>query len=135
MIPGFLNKMLTLFSDECEDDLNSLRPSRKSPRFKLFKSGKPSLQEPPERPGLYRLLRKDTGEIWYIGQASKLKTRINQHKQSKKEVEWVAAWKEIGTCFTEDAYKVLKQTRQLQKSLLKSPLRPSYKGSPVSYGK
>ncbi len=26
-------------------------------------------------------------------------------------------------------------TRQLQKSLLKSPLRPSYKGSPVSYGK
>ena len=96
-----LEKALWLFDDESRE-----------PR--LFGRGRPSLREPPPKPGLYRLIRTDNGKIWYIGQASNLAKRIPQHISRFPDIEWKAAWKAIGTCFTEEAYDRLRELEDEQ---------------------
>ena len=93
-----LNDALWLFDDETRE-----------PR--LFGPGRPSTRTPPPEPGLYRLIRRDTGEIWYIGQASDLADRIQRHRNAPPHV---AAWKAIGTCFTEEAYYLLLEKEREQ---------------------
>ena len=87
---------------------------RESRDPRLFGPGRPSQATPPEKPGLYRLIRKDDGRIWYIGQASNLANRIRAHSKSFPEIEWVAAWKAIGTCFTKEAYDLLRDKERSQ---------------------
>ena len=101
MMRELLEKALWLFDDESRE-----------PR--LFGRGRPSLREPPPKPGLYRLIRTDNGKIWYIGQASNLAKRIPQHKSRIPGIEWKAAWKAIGTCFTEEAYDRLRELEDEQ---------------------
>ena len=50
----------------------------------IFKRGRPSRQEPPIRPGIYRFKNKDTGDIDYIGESVDLKGRISNHFRSKE---------------------------------------------------
>ena len=97
-----LNDALWLFDDETRD-----------PR--LFGPGRPSMRTPPQQPGLYRLIREDNGQILYIGQASDLENRISQHiGRSFPDIEWMVAWKAIGTCFTEEAYDLLRDKEREQ---------------------
>ena len=116
---NLLNDALWLFHDE-------------SQVYELFRAGKPSRQEPPPEPGLYRLIRPDTGEIWYIGQASHLAERIREHRNDFPNIEWVAAWKAIGTCFTEEAYDLLlqKEREQINKHDPEGNLRSGGAGRP-----
>lgn len=51
----------------------------------LYKPGRPSKQEPPEKPGIYRWRNKETGDIDYIGETNNLKRRENQHERTKIE--------------------------------------------------
>ena len=95
-----LDHALGIFLDECNP--------------KLFKPGKPALGDPPQKPGLYRLIRSDTGIIWYVGQTSNLKKRIAEHANDFPGIEWVAAWKVIETCFTKEAYDLLKEMEKKQ---------------------
>lgn len=53
---------------------------------KLYKPGRPSKQEPPEKPGEYRWRNKETGCIDYYGEACNLKRRAYQHEHSEKPV-------------------------------------------------
>lgn len=68
MTKELLQRALWLFDDDS-----------RSPQ--LFGSGRPSMRNPPPKPGLYRLIRTHNGEIWYIGQASNLARRISEHKK------------------------------------------------------
>ena len=81
---------------------------------RLFKPGRPSQGDPPQKPGLYRLIRKDNGEVLYIGQASNLAQRIRAHKNHFLDMEWVVAWKTIETCFTGEAYDLLRDMERKQ---------------------
>lgn len=45
----------------------------------ILRRGRPSRQDPPDRPGIYRFVRKDTGEVTYVGEASNLRKRKYQH--------------------------------------------------------
>ena len=62
-----------------------------------FKRGRPSRQDPPHKPGLYRFKNKETGEIDYIGESVDLKRRTSQHlrygdvSRDTHHVEWQAA--------------------------------------------
>ena len=70
MMRELLDRALWFFDDESRD-----------PR--LFGPGRPSLREPPpEKPGLYRLIRTDNGKIWYIGHTNDLERRISEHRRS-----------------------------------------------------
>ena len=80
----------------------------------LFKPGRPSQGDPPQEPGLYRLIRTDDGEVLYIGQASNLAKRIYEHKHDFPDMEWVVAWKAIETCFTREAYDLLRDMERKQ---------------------
>lgn len=69
----------------------------------LYKPGRPSKREPPEKPGEYRYRNKETGEVEYIGETSNLKQRENQHERSDKPVsrethdfEWKVADRRYG---------------------------------------
>ncbi len=42
----------------------------------LFRRGRPSRQEPPNRPGMYRFRSKQTGEVDYIGEAVNIARRV-----------------------------------------------------------
>ena len=65
----------------------------------IFKRGRPSRQDPPDRPGLYRFIDKITGEIDYIGESGDLRSRRGQHFRSddllvssdSHHFEWKAA--------------------------------------------
>lgn len=64
----------------------------------IFKRGRPSRQDPPSGPGLYRFVDKLTGRLDYIGETSNLRRRISEHFRSDKQVspethhaEWQAA--------------------------------------------
>lgn len=52
----------------------------------LYKPGRPSRQEPPEKPGEYRWVCKETGEIDYVGETNNLKRRASEHERSEKPV-------------------------------------------------
>lgn len=52
----------------------------------LYKKGRPSRKDPPEKPGEYRFRNKETNEIDYIGETSNLKRRLQQHERSDKPV-------------------------------------------------
>ena len=52
----------------------------------IFKKGRPSRHDPPNRSGVYRLRDKATGNIDYIGETSNLKRRIGEHFRSDKPV-------------------------------------------------
>lgn len=52
----------------------------------LYKKGRPSKQEPPEKPGEYRWRNKETGVIDYIGETNNLHRRMLQHEKSEKPV-------------------------------------------------
>lgn len=81
---------------------------RESSNPRLFRAGRPSQGNPPDKPGLYRLIRNDDGSILYIGQTSNLANRIREHERhSFPEIDWFAAWKAIVPCFTHDAYQLL----------------------------
>ncbi|PSV56469.1 GIY-YIG nuclease family protein [Photobacterium sp. GB-3] len=47
-----------------------------------YKPGRPSSQPPPKKPGEYRIIDSDSGEIKYIGETNNLKRRFNEHKRS-----------------------------------------------------
>ena len=49
----------------------------------IFKRGRPSRQEPPRQPGIYRFRNKDTGKIDYIGESANLIRRISEQFRSK----------------------------------------------------
>lgn len=87
---------------------------RESRERRLFGPGRPSQADPPEKLGLYRLIRKDNGKILYIGQASNLATRIRAHRNRFPDIEWVAAWRAIRTCFTKEAYDLLRDIERSQ---------------------
>lgn len=42
----------------------------------MYKPGRPSKQEPPEKAGEYRWINKETREIDYIGETSNLHRRM-----------------------------------------------------------
>ena len=88
---------------------------RESSNPRLFRAGRPSQGAPPDKPGLYRLIRKDDGTILYIGQTSNLAKRIREHERhSFREIEWLAAWKAIVPCFTHDVYQLLLDMERTQ---------------------
>ena len=88
---------------------------RESSNPRLFRAGRHSQGDPPDKPGLYRLIRKDDGAILYIGQTSNLAKRIREHERSSfREIEWFAAWKAIVPCFTHDAYQLLLDMERTQ---------------------
>ncbi len=99
----FLDRALQLFERDC----------RESPR-RLFRPGRHSQGDPPPEPGLYRLIRIDNGEPWYIGQTSNLAQRIPQHRDDFPDVEWIPVWKAIVPCFTKEAYGLLKEKERRQ---------------------
>lgn len=83
---------------------NALRLiDRESHEPRLFGPGRPSQGDPPREPGLYRLIRKDTGEVIYIGQASNLAKRIWEHWKEFPGIRSIVAWKAITPCFTPEA--------------------------------
>ena len=45
----------------------------------IFKRGRPSRQRPPEKPGIYYIRDKATGNVAYIGETSNLKRRMAEH--------------------------------------------------------
>lgn len=47
-----------------------------------YKSGAPSKQTPPSKPGEYKAVNKKTGEVKYVGTTNNLKRRIEEHKRS-----------------------------------------------------
>ena len=64
----------------------------------IFRRGRPSRQEPPNRPGIYRFRNKLTGQVDYIGETVNIARRIVVHLRSPKPVsrdthyvEWQAA--------------------------------------------
>ena len=64
----------------------------------IFRRGRPSRQDPPNAPGIYRFICKLTGRVDYIGEASDIARRIVTHLRSTKPVsiethhiEWQAA--------------------------------------------
>ena len=52
----------------------------------LYKKGRPSKQETPEKPGEYRWRNKETGGIDYLGETNNLKRRMTEHERSAKPV-------------------------------------------------
>lgn len=60
----------------------------------IFKRGRPSRQEPPDKPGIYYFRNKVTKKVDYVGETKNLKRRKKQYlaaKTSKKldlEVHW-----------------------------------------------
>ena len=50
----------------------------------IFKRGRPSQQQPPDKPGIYYFRNKRTRKADYIGEANNLKRRKKQHIASKK---------------------------------------------------
>lgn len=50
----------------------------------LYKPGRPSKQDPPQKPGEYRIIDKDTGTIDYLGESNNLQRRKNEHERSGK---------------------------------------------------
>ena len=95
MMRQILDRALTLFERE------SYTPQ-------LFGPGTPSLSDPPAKPGLYRMIRKDDGTIRYIGQTSDLAKRIREQRKRFPEDEYAAAWMAIVPCFTNEAYDLLR---------------------------
>lgn len=64
----------------------------------VYKPGRPSRREPPEKPGEYRYRNKETGDVEYIGESSNLSKRDSQHEKSDEPFgrethyfEWKAA--------------------------------------------
>ena len=49
----------------------------------IFKPGRPSRQNPPDKPGYYYFRNKDTGKVDYVGETVSLKLRMAQHLASK----------------------------------------------------
>ena len=90
-----LDRALTLFE-------------RESRAPQLFGSGRPSLREPPAKPGLYRMIRKDDETIGYIGQTNDLARRIREQRRRFPETEYAAAWMAIVPCFTKEAHDLLR---------------------------
>lgn len=69
----------------------------------LYKPGRPSKQPPPSKPGEYRWINKETGEVDYYGEASNLKRREYQHERSDKPVSREThdfAWKQADGRFS-----------------------------------
>ena len=60
----------------------------------IFKRGRPSRQEPSDKPGIYFFRNKRTKEVDYVGETKNLKRRKKQHLASKTfkkldlEVHW-----------------------------------------------
>lgn len=57
----------------------------------IFKRGRPSRQEPPDKPGIYYFRNKQTNNVDYVGETENLKRRKKQHLTSRKldlEVHW-----------------------------------------------
>ena len=50
----------------------------------IFKRGRPSRQQPPDKPGIYYFRNKTTKKVDYVGEAKSLKRRKEQHLASKK---------------------------------------------------
>lgn len=50
----------------------------------ILKRGRPSRQEPPNGPGIYRFRNKTTGKPEYIGETVNLRKRKKQHGESGK---------------------------------------------------
>lgn len=48
----------------------------------IFKPGRPSRQQPPSRPGLYRWVEIATGIVSYIGETNDLRRRMREHERS-----------------------------------------------------
>lgn len=72
----------------------------------LYKPGRPSKQPPPEKPGEYRWINKETGEVDYYGETNNLKRRQYQHERSDKPVSSDThdfAWKQADARFSVDA--------------------------------
>ena len=57
----------------------------------IFKRGRPSRQEPPDKPGIYYFRNKGTKKVDYVGETKNLNRRKKQYLASKKldlEVHW-----------------------------------------------
>jgi hypothetical protein len=63
-------------------------------RMGIFKRGRPSRQEPSDKPGIYFFRNKRTKKVDYVGETKNLKRRKKQHLASKTfkkldlEVHW-----------------------------------------------
>ena len=60
------------------------------------------------------MIRRGDGTIYYIGQASNLAERIRAHRKDFRDVEWFTAWQAIETCFTREAYDLLREMERAQ---------------------
>lgn len=72
----------------------------------LYKPGRPSKKTPPSKPGEYRWINKETGEIDYYGETNNLKRRKHQHERSSKPVSENThdfAWKQADGRYGVDA--------------------------------
>ena len=70
---------------------------------KLYNSGRPSKQAPPNKPGIYRWIHKKTGVIDYIGETCDLRRRMREHERSDKPVSREThdfAWKQADGRFS-----------------------------------
>ena len=57
----------------------------------IFKRGRPSRQEPPDKPGIYYFRNKLTKKVDYVGETKSLKRRKKEYIASQKldlEVHW-----------------------------------------------
>ena len=50
----------------------------------IYKSGAPSTQKPPNAPGEYRWINKETNEIDYVGETNNLARRKSEHNRSDR---------------------------------------------------
>ena len=48
----------------------------------IFKQGRPSTQEPPNDPGVYRYINNESGKVDYVGETADLRRRSNEHSRS-----------------------------------------------------
>jgi len=83
----------------------------------LYKPGRPSKKEPPEKPGEYRWINKDTGNVDYYGETCNLKRREHQHECSEKPVSREThdfAWKQADGRFGTEARRDHERKKILQ---------------------
>ena len=79
----------------------------------VYKRGRPSRQNPPDKPGMYYFRSKDTGVVDYIGETSNLKRRRAQHLiagGASVVVSWYFEWKKA------DGRSTSKTRRQHERS-------------------
>ena len=82
----------------------------------IFKRGRPSTQEPPNAPGIYRFLNNVDRKIDYIGETSDLRRRSNEHFRSGRvsRETHTFAWQQAEDTSTSTTRRVHEQVKIVQ---------------------